>query len=395
MRNTIFTMFLALGWAGSSWGAVCDNGPRPAATLLLPYFEVDLDDPLGIDTLALVRNTSAGPVLVHTTVYSDLAVPVADFNMYFEAHAQISLGMRDLIVNGVIPSTPPGIFSSCVGQLPPPPMPTNFINHLQRSLTGQPSPILGGLCAGRPLGDNVARGYLVMDTVNNCTLRFAGDFGYFGPGGTGDVTNQNVLAGNYIFATLDKKQRSYGGPLVHVEASGSDPETSTPGQSTFYGRYVNWAASDNREPLPTTFSIPLRNVTPISTDLLVWRSPPVSQGAFVCPAQVGWPFWYPLGQERAVAFDSSGAPEVLTGELFPSIAQRVRVGSPELPITTSEGWLYLSLNTTTFSFNNNPPEDPAAASGWVTAIWADGNRFTVGLDGTALDNGCQALHSHP
>lgn len=73
----------------------------------------------------------------------------------------------------------------------------------------------------------------------------------------------------------------------------------------------------------------------------------------------------------------------------------MRVGSSQLPISVSDGWLYLSLNTTVAVAGGNPPEDPGAGGGWVTAVWAETNRFTVDFDGTALDNGCQALHSHP
>ena len=36
----------------------CDIGVAPAATLLLPYFEVDLDDPAGETTLFTITNVS-------------------------------------------------------------------------------------------------------------------------------------------------------------------------------------------------------------------------------------------------------------------------------------------------------------------------------------------------
>src|SRR5438309_480871 len=84
---------------------------------------------------------------------------------------------------------------------------------------------LGNPCAGRNLGDNVARGYITVDTVNNCTLRFPGDPGYFGAGGTGDATNQNVLWGDYFYVNPGANFAD-GNPLVHIEASATNPQTS-------------------------------------------------------------------------------------------------------------------------------------------------------------------------
>ena len=44
----------------------------------------------------------------------------------------------------------------------------------------RPAVEFGNRCAGQDLGDRIARGYVTVDTVNNCTLRFPGDAGYFG-----------------------------------------------------------------------------------------------------------------------------------------------------------------------------------------------------------------------
>ena len=52
---------------------------------------------------------------------------------------------------------------------------------------------------GQTLGDNIARGYITIDTVNNCTLRMVSDPGYILPGGTGDMTDQNIHWGDFFF----------------------------------------------------------------------------------------------------------------------------------------------------------------------------------------------------
>ena len=142
---------------------------EPAATLLLPYFEQDLSRPKGPTTVFSVNNASSQAVLAHVTLWSDLSVPILDFNIYLTGYDVQTINLRDILVNGLLPRTasdgqdptdtisPQGPFSqdinfaSCTGQLPPPPLPAIFIQHLQTSLTGKPSPILGNLCAGRNL----------------------------------------------------------------------------------------------------------------------------------------------------------------------------------------------------------------------------------------------------
>src|SRR4051794_32106715 len=49
---------------------ICAIDDVPAATLLLPYFEVSLDDPGAIQTLFSINNASATAVLAHVVVWS-------------------------------------------------------------------------------------------------------------------------------------------------------------------------------------------------------------------------------------------------------------------------------------------------------------------------------------
>ena len=78
-------VILALLLAGSAArsrpasAAVCHLESVPAATLLLPYFEVNLNDPNGLTTLFSVNNASATAVLAHVVLWSDLSVPVLAF----------------------------------------------------------------------------------------------------------------------------------------------------------------------------------------------------------------------------------------------------------------------------------------------------------------------------
>jgi hypothetical protein len=392
----------------------------PAATLLLPYFEVNLADVNGVTTLFSVNNASATAVLVHVVLWSDLSVPVLDFNIYLTGYDVQSVNLRDILVNGTLPRTatdgqdpsdtisPQGLFSqdinfaSCTGQLPPPALPASFVAHLQASLTGEFSSILGG-CAGRAFGDDIARGYVTMDTVNNCTLQFPGDAGYFLSGGSGSATNQNLLWGDYFYVHPGQNF-AQGETLVHVEASATNPETSVPGEYTFYGRYVAWTAADNREPLTTNFAVRYINGGAFTggTDLITWRDSKVNQGAFKCGT---FPSWYPLGQEQIVIFDEQENPEVPQtlpvspqppGDQiipFPAEAQRTAVDGEDFPVSFDFGWLFLNLNTTVAAAGANPPEDPLAAQAWVTAVMDADGRFSVGFDAIQLDNATNASHS--
>jgi hypothetical protein len=429
MKKLSFALALSglLALGGNASAVICTVDDVPAATLLLPYFEVDTADANGVNTLFSVNNASATAVLAHVVIWSDLSVPVLDFNIYLTGYDVQTVNLRDIIVNGNLPRTasdgqdpadtisPQGDFSqdinfaSCTGQLPPPALPASYTEHLQLSLTGQSSPLLTNRCAGRDLDDAIARGYVTVDTVNNCTLRFPGDAGYFGAGGTGDATNQNVLWGDY-FMVNPGQNFAQGETLAHIEADALNPETSVAGEYTFYGRYVAWTAIDNREPLATNFAVRYANGGGFDggTDLLVWRDSKVNQGAFTCPAVLGVrPAWYPLGQEGLVIFDEQENPSVPTtipvspqppGESlipFPAEAQRTAVGGSALPVPFDFGWLYLNLNTTVAAAGNNPPEDPAAAQAWVTAVMDADGRFSVGFDAIQLDSACNAVHFQP
>jgi len=400
--------------------------PEPAATLLLPYFEVNLGDPNGQTTLFSVNNAAAQAILAHVVVWSDLSVPVTDFNIYLTGYDVQTINLRDILVNGVLPRTasagqdpsdsisPHGSFSedidfaSCQGLLPPPVLPASFVQHLQKSLTGQASSVFGNLCAGRAFGDNMARGYVTVDTVNNCTLRFPMDAGYFAADGTGDATNQNVLWGDYSYVNPGANFAD-GYTLVHILAEEPVPpptEFVSSHPYTFYGRYVGWSGIDKRHPLGTNFAVRYSNSGVLSggTDLIVWRDSKTSQGPFTCPATPGSrPGWYLLGQEGGVIFNgeeqpyvpqsSASSPQLSGFTPFPGETQSVHVGGASFPVPFDSGWIYLNLNTSVFRVNE--PADTAAAQAWVTVRSTAQGRFSTGIDAIQIDSASRALHRTP
>ena len=202
------------------------NPNSPAATLLLPYFEVDLDNQQGQNTLFTVNNASATAILAHVTIWSDLGVPVFAFNVYLTGYDAQPFDLRQVLL-GTVPTTasagqdpqdkfsPKGQlsqdinFASCSGQLPPPTVPSIYQPYLKAALTGGPSTFHNGMCVSRNLGTpSIARGYVTVDTVNNCTLRLPGDPGYFVNGGVGDVTNQNTLWGCLLYTSPSPRDRT-------------------------------------------------------------------------------------------------------------------------------------------------------------------------------------------
>ncbi|PYQ57071.1 MAG: hypothetical protein DMF53_23695, partial [Acidobacteria bacterium] len=253
---------------------------------------------------------------------------------------------------------------------------------------------------------NIARGYITVDTVSNCTLRYPGDPGYFVAGGNGDATNQNVLWGDYFYLN-PATGAAEGNPLVHIVADASDPETSTAGKYTFYGRYVNWTAADNRRPLGTNFASRYLVGGSLSavTSFIVWRDPKVDQDPFSCQSGSGGPSWYLLSQEGTLFFDeqehvsapvqvpTSPRPPGVNFVPFPKATQRVQANTADLPVPYNFGWIDLDLNTAVTPAGSVPPSDPAAAQAWVFVKMVGSGLFSVGYDAIQLDNAAHAIHT--
>ena len=272
----------------------------PAATLLLPYFEVELDDnPDGINTLFSINNASATAVLAHVTVWSDQSVPVLDFDVYLTGYDVQTISMRDIFVNGNLPTT------ASAGQ-DPRATPSARRGRCRRTSTSPrcsalpysqprlerrrsaPTCRLGsratqspstGNCAGSKQQDNILRGYVTVDTVNACNLFFPSDWALYAP----FVTDQNVLWGDYFYVNA-VENFAQGETLVHIE---SCPTCFVPGDHTFYGRYNGATADDAREALPTTEAARFVNGGGFDggTDFLIWREANSADSAYSCALQ--------------------------------------------------------------------------------------------------------------
>ena len=425
-----------LGLGGQAFALIGTVDAVPAATLLVPYFEVDLGDANGITTLFSINNASATQQLAHVTVWSDASIPVLDFDVYLTGYDVQTFNLRDILVGGVLPQTgsgtttaandpgsPRGAFSGprsaigiCNNTTSPPSPPVyaipaisaGFRSHLQALLTGKKSPV-DGTCAGINHGDNIARGYITIDDVNNCSLLFPSDPGYFVNGGLGIADNDNVLWGD-VFWVNPGENFAQGETLVHVEAApsvgvsltqGNYPATFLAGDYTFYGRYVAGTGVDNREPLATTFATRYLSGGAFTggTSLLVWRDSKFVPG-FSCALG---PNYGGLFENQIVSFDEEENPRTIvtggpSGEPLPGAectfcdeAQRVDVGGTGIPTNANFGWLYLNLNHREEGFPSplGPGYDNIAQA-WVVAQMDASGRFSVGFDAIALDNASTA-----
>src|SRR5258706_9980023 len=97
MRALCLSLALRLLTALPLSAAICQIDQLGAATLLLPYFEVDPSDPGGVTTLLAVDNTTQFEVVAKAEVWSDLGVPVGGFNIFLAPHAVQTINMRDVL----------------------------------------------------------------------------------------------------------------------------------------------------------------------------------------------------------------------------------------------------------------------------------------------------------
>jgi hypothetical protein len=431
MRRLLALLLALAGTAAAapSAAAVCAVDDVPAATLLVPYFEVDLASATQSTTLVTVRNSDAQPALAQVTLWSDWGVPTLLFHVYLTGYDVQSFNLRD-VFEGRLPRTAdhgadptdtsspttgisnqgplsgdvdyPGSIGPCASPYPAPPQPAldaATIDQLRRAHTGMPLPG-SGLCAGQPYGDALARGYLTIDVVDSCSLVAPDEPGYF----AGIASRRNVLTGRVLYVD-PQGDSAQGESVVHIEAcpatGGTAPCPFQAGQLTFYGAYLNGSAADQREPLPSTFSLDyfMGGAFDGGTELLVWRDRKGAGGLSACNTLMGGSF---LPDTDVVAFDEQENPSDLCfpsdnvctpigspTPCFPLAAQRINLEGGNLVSSDptppfSFGWMFLNLRHGL----GGPVSGYAQA--WVLARSDGEGRYSTLHRGTALDSGCTA-----
>ena len=391
--------FCALVSAPATAGVLtrnCRTAEQPAATLLYPYFEVDLQRNDGATNLLSINNSSSSPVVARVVLWTDWGAPTLAFDVYLTGYDVQSLNVRDLL-KGQLPAT--SHLASNEGELSD----TNTAfagcesnpkavtalsqtswDYLQAAHTGRPLPgSAPQQCLGSgKAGSNVATGYVTVDVVNRCSGASVGskentpaDPAYFAAGGTGLASNNNVLWGEY-FAINPGRGSADSQTAVHILA---DADAFAPGDYTFYGRYVNYDSRDDRAPLSSLYYVRYLNGGAFSggSDLVVWRD---NRDANVTARSCGTaPTWAPLGEYQMVAFDEEENPTLIpNSQAFPLASQKVKVGGSSLNVAKSYGWLMIDLWHS----------DATHAQGWVGVTMSAEGRFSVSHSAVRVDDLC-------
>jgi hypothetical protein len=383
--KTLLGSLLALVLVSNALGATtrnnddsCDIAVAPAATLLLPYFEVNLDDPHGVTTIFTVTNVSPDNRIARVTLWSDLAYPAITFNLSLVGYAVQSIDLYEVIGRGVLPA-------SC-GQSPAQ-LPDDILASLRRLfLQGKTSD-----CNEAGIEHDHAVGYATIDLVRNCETNSPMTHEYW----AGDLAWDNVLIGDY--EQIDSAQNfATGSPLVHIRAipeGGTLTERLTlqsPFPRTFYARYQPATAPglDGRQPLPSVFAARWISGGPVAfdTELKIWREGTTGRNATCAAYDDNW-----MTIREIVLFDESEnafvyeqncrmlcteEPRLLPATSLTSVAYSPY---PQPDNDAVAGWIYLNLT----------PETAAkATSNWVVSTMRAEGRYSVELAAAPLGNGC-------
>jgi hypothetical protein len=206
----------------------CDISVAPAATLLLPYFEVDLDNPAGETTLFTITNTSNLDAIAHVTLWTDYSFPVIDFNIYLTGYDVQSINLYDIIERGIIaPSAGtgtaitkrakysdvnPALTLTACDRLPGA-LDDAYVVRMQSAFTEGTVPDLGILAGCNNVGnehDN-AVGYATVDVADLCSTSLPTDATYF----SSEIRFDNVLIGDYQQVN-SANNFAQGNPMVHI-----------------------------------------------------------------------------------------------------------------------------------------------------------------------------------
>jgi hypothetical protein len=381
---------------------------KPAATLLFPYFEVDLNSATGMTTLFALQNTYATALLVNVTLWSDHGIPVYNFPVYLTGYDVQAINLRD-ILNGTLPMTAsdgqdPGDtsnpndgisnqgpssqdinFASCNGILPPAALDSTAQTALRNALTGQT--IGGGQCVGNNYGDNVARGYITADTVNHCNAGTPDTPGY-----STSITYQNSLVGDW-FLVNQNENFMQADAAVAVEAvlpvPDFVPDNYVAGDQSFYGRLNAWTGVDDREPLPTTWAMQAINY---HGSVHVWRDTKRTPAAFACG---GLQSTLSVESSGMFGMDSESYLTTAASSPAPWAAQRVDYDQATFALpAVKTGWHYLSLQHNDGNVAGLSG-DPTAAQSFVTVVRHSQGRFSHGASAMPMDSAVEPIQWHP
>jgi hypothetical protein len=423
----------------------CDIKVGPAATLLLPYFEVDVAGTSGQTTLFTVTNVTQYPQIAHVTLWTDYACPVMTFNLFLGGYDVQAINLADVLIRNTVAS-PNGTSGTTPGSIWPPTSPNLRASIDCAGIPGVvPATIMaavrtalttGGFAGScnKPVGAVHAHaiGYATIDVVASCTSRSPSDPLYY----TNDLLFDNVLIGDYQqlvphpTGVTPTSSDATGNPMVHIrsvpEGGGAGSSVSTRLPYTFYDRYTPATARtmDRRQPLPSTFAARyLQGGTgAFATNLTIWRegfgigscADALASGDMIVSEIVR----FDEHENFVVINDCIGIGECSTSPRTLNAASSTNTASSIYPyVSTADvgGWFYLNLNnggSTSYSvtkdigsqraptnarsnlapIGSSTTKGPRPSQNWMTVTLFgfanSGNRLTGEFDAAPLGNGC-------
>jgi hypothetical protein len=351
----------------------CDIALQPAATLLLPYFEVDIQT-RHTTTLFTIQNLSPVPVVANVTLWTDWGYPALDFPLLLTGYDVEGIDLYDVFVNGTMPP------SECGRTNLSPLLPDlQSMFRLGKGTAGA----LG--CTSQVGGVHYdAIGYATIDLVASCAAKNAASSDYFET-----LLFDNILTGDYQQLWSGGQAYASSSPLVHIRAipeggaAGAVVVSSLP--STFYDRYAPVRKSDRRQPLPSAFAARYINglTGGFATTVKIWRETRTAgacNGAQAAASNSNMPL------TEVVRFDErENATIIVPGNCF-----FCGPGPIGIPVTGS----YAAFNTTLF-----PPFSTSGDAGgwlylnvgnqsWMSVSMYAAPTYSAEAVATALGNGC-------
>ncbi|MGH9139927.1 MAG: hypothetical protein ACRD3J_22115, partial [Thermoanaerobaculia bacterium] len=181
----------------------CDIKVGPAATLLLPYFEVDLTGTTGQTTIFTITNVSRYPQVAHVTLWTDYAYPALNFNLVLGAYDVQRINLAGVLIRNTIgttagitpgsiwPATNPNLRASIGCATISGVVPESIMADVRTALTTGAVPSSCNHAVGSVHANAI--GYATIDVVASCTTRSPIDPLYY----THDLLFDNVLIGDY------------------------------------------------------------------------------------------------------------------------------------------------------------------------------------------------------
>jgi hypothetical protein len=395
------------GTATTDNDASCDVGLYPAATLLLPYFEVNFLKTDGENTTFTVTNVSPEEQIAHVTLWTDYSVPVISFNIYLTGYDVQSIDLHRLIARGIIGPVEglgtsvapvgaysdrnPGLEKSLCSVLPGI-IPQIYVERMQAAFSEGVFPQFGATPPCQNVGnehDN-AVGYVTIDVTSRCSTSIPTEERYW----TEEVIYDNVLIGDYeqVHPAAGFAQSA---PMVHIRAIPED-DGGAPLDRTFYARYQDPAtpALDRRQPLPSLFASRwIAGIGDTQTFFKMWRE---GTGGLTTDCMnnddenVSRYVEFVRFDENENAFAGSAPSHTIPTPRDPRLPATSRVHNhdddvfPQATNGAPAGWMYFNLD--------NGDGRRGASSNWVlTSMFA--GRYAVEFPATALANGCTAAQA--